>query len=234
MWNAIKSAATTRRVAIGVAAALAIALVPSLVTAQAANTQLRASLTGTSEVPANASTATGTFTASLDEGTGTLSWTLTVPTITAATMAHLHQGASGANGGVVLDLFIPAAPANTISQTGSSKLADLKGPLAGNFAGFVAALKSGGIYANVHTTANPGGEIRGQVAVVTATPAPTVAAPTPAATAAPAATTAPAPGKTGTGGLARGEGATSLLMVVGFAVAAAAAVAVARRATKRS
>lgn len=220
-----RSRITPKVIALGIAAAITIALVPSLAAAQAAPTIWGATLAGSTEVPANASTATGTFVGTLDEAAGTLTWTLTVPTITGMTMSHLHQGAPGANGGVVVDLFIPASPQGTVGASGTAKLSDvLKGPLAGNVPGFIAAFKSGNIYANVHTTANPGGEIRGQVlsATTTATPA----AATPAATAA-----APAPSKTGSAGLSS-TASTSIMVVVGLVAAAGAVTVLGRRATR--
>lgn len=216
----LKTVNSPRRFALGIAAAIVIALVPSFVGAQATTTSYRATLNGTSEVPANTSTATGTFTATLDEAAGTLTWTLTVPTITAMTMSHLHTGAAGANGGVVLDLFIPptGTTAGTVNASGTARAADLKGPMAGNLPGFIAALKAGTIYANVHTTANPGGEIRGQVASTTAT--------TP-----PAAAPAPAPAKTGSAGLS-GISSMSLMVALGLVAATGAVVFVSRRATR--
>ena len=53
------------------------------------------------------------------------------------------------------------------------------------FADAVAAIRAGGTYFNLHTSAHPGGEIRGQIGVTVAAPAPT-----PAPTAAPPAPTA--------------------------------------------
>ena len=175
------------------------------------------------------STATGSFTATLDEGAQTLTWSLEVPAITDATMAHIHAGATGVNGGVVVTLFMPAAPAGSVSVSGTAGPDDLSGPLAGDWDGFVEALQSGGLYINVHTSANPGGEIRGQVsgddggtptatatgtatatatstATATATPTRTATAtptatPTRTATPAPTATATPAPPKTGQAGL---------------------------------
>ena len=66
------------------------------------------------------------------------------------TGAHFHAGIAGTNGGVVLDLTDDIS-GNTIS--GSSPI---------NI-DFLNALLSGGIYINLHTDENPGGEIRGQV-----------------------------------------------------------------------
>ena len=253
-----------RRLALGLAAAAAIALAPSLVAAQTVpTTQWKATLRGTSEVPANTSTATGDFTATLDETNQTISWVLNVPNITNATMAHLHQGAPGVNGPVVLDLWIPALAqpsANTINTSSTSRTSNLKGGLENNFAAFAAALKAGNIYVNVHTTANPGGEIRGQVvsasatatptatgtATATATVSPTATATstpiaTATATASPAATatvrpgstgaTAPAPAKTGTGGLSS-SASTSIALVVALMTVAGVGTFAARRATR--
>ncbi len=151
-------------VAVGV-----MALVPATMSAQTAETEYEASLSGTSEVPANQSTATGTFSATLN-ATGDLEWTLSVPTITDATAAHLHLGAAGENGPVVVSLFTaPSTGAvDTITTSGTATATSLVGPLAGDFAAFVTALNAGEIYVNVHTTALPAGEIRGQVAESTA------------------------------------------------------------------
>ncbi len=194
------------------AAALAV---PLTVSAQTATTTTwRAALTGANESPSNASTATGTFTATLDETAGTLTWTLSVPNIKDATMAHIHTGAAGTNGPIVLNLFaaLPTGPttilpASSITTSGTAKAIDLVGPLAQNFPGLISAIKGGTAYVNVHTVANPGGEIRGQVAQATATP---TATPTAAATATPKAATpvsataapavVPAAPKSGSGG----------------------------------
>ena len=219
---------SSRSRALGVAMAVIVALVPSMVAAQATTSSWRAGLSGAGENPPTTSAATGTFTGTLDEAAGTLTWTLTVPALTNATAAHLHQGAPGTNGPVVLNLFIPATgtTANTISVSGTSKVADLTGPLAGNFAGFVTALKAGNIYANAHTTANPGGEIRGPVSIVAAAPVAT-----PAPVVAPAPAVVPAPGKTGNAGLAS-TAPTSALLVVGLVLAVGALTYVGRRTTR--
>ena len=210
----------------GVAMMLVAAVIPAVASAQAATTKLSADLKGANEVPATTSTATGTFTATLDEAAGTITWTLTVPAITNATAAHLHAGAAGVNGGIVLPLFAAPtnAPSASINVSGTSKASDLTGTLAGNFAGFVTALKSGGIYANVHTTANAGGEIRAQVAVVGA---PAAAAPAPAAA---------APAKTGNAGLvgtSTGANAVEVAVLVALAGAAVAAGRFATRGARR-
>ena len=202
----------------GLALATAAALLPAVVLGQTTTSRHEARLSGANEVPAVTTAATGTFTATLDEAAGTLTWTLSVPTITSTTAAHLHTGAAGINGGVVLTLFAAptGSPASTINVSGTARAADLSGSLAGNFAGFVTALKAGTLYANVHTTANAGGEIRAQVI---------------AAAAAPAA----APAKTGNGGpgASMAEAGSGGFAVIGLIAVAVVAVGGARILTAR-
>lgn len=199
--------------AAGLLAALAIA--PAAVSAQAA-TQWRAALTGANEVPAVTTTATGTFTGTLDEMAGTLAWTLVVvPAATSITAAHLHTGAAGVNGGVALGLYTPAAGTATVGSlnlSGTANASNLSGTFANNFAGFAEAVKAGTIYANVHTTANAGGEIRAQV--------------TPATAAAPA---APKTGNAGMSGLTSTAAMAALLAVLAAGLVAGGRLAVVRR-----
>ena len=194
----------------GLALAATAALLPAVVLGQAATSRFEARLSGANEVPAVTTTASGTFTATLDETAGTVAWTLSVPTITNATAAHIHAGAAGANGGIVVPLFAAptGAPVGTINVSGTARAADLSGSLAGNFAGFVTALKAGTLYVNVHTTTNAGGEIRAQVT---------------AAGAAPVA----APAKTGNGGPASESGSAGFA-VIGLIAMAVVAVGGAR------
>ena len=85
-----------------------------------------------------------------DAGTGLVRIFLFHENLTGApTAAHLHQAAAGVNGPVI----VPLAAAGANSFTGSQVLT----------AAQAAALTSAGTYVNVHTAANPGGEIRGQV-----------------------------------------------------------------------
>jgi hypothetical protein len=109
-----------------------------------------ASLSGASEVPPNATAGSGTLTATLDKGTSVLKWKLTYSGLTGpATMAHFHGPAMpGANAGVVVPFPSPASPAEGQATLSPAQVADLT---------------AGKWYANVHTAANPGGEIRGQV-----------------------------------------------------------------------
>jgi hypothetical protein len=120
-----------------------------------------ASLTAASEVPPNASTATGT--ASLEyDGNANVQYRIDVSGITGVTAAHVHSGASGANGPVRVTLFdAPATgPLNGMLAEGSFDTGDVQGI---SFEALLDELRAGTAYVNVHTTAYPDGEIRAQI-----------------------------------------------------------------------
>ena len=114
-------------------------------------TALGAQLAGTNEVPANASSGAGTLEASLDKQTSVLTWTLSYTNLTGPVKAgHFHgPAAAGANAGVAL----PFSGSLETPIKGSATLT----------AAQVADLLAGKWYVNLHTAANPGGELRGQV-----------------------------------------------------------------------
>jgi hypothetical protein len=86
-------------------------------------------------------------------------------------MAHIHLAPAGVNGGIVVWLYPDGPPPQLIQGTFNGVLAqgviteaDLVGDLAGqDLDALVDAMLAGNTYVNVHTTANPGGEIRGQL-----------------------------------------------------------------------
>jgi hypothetical protein len=108
-------------------------------------------LDGASEVPPNTSPGKGTADVDYDPATKKLSWKLTYSGLTGpATAAHFHGPAeAGKNAGVAV--AIPGATSSPAE--GSATLTDAQ----------AADLTGGKLYINVHTAANPGGEIRGQV-----------------------------------------------------------------------
>ena len=110
-------------------------------------------LTAASEVPPTASAGTGTVDAVLNKDTNLLRWKASYSGLSGpATAAHFHGPASpGANAGVVLPW--PGPVANPLE--GSAMLTPAQ----------AADLLAGRWYANVHTAANPGGEVRGQMTV---------------------------------------------------------------------
>jgi hypothetical protein len=113
--------------------------------------KMKATLDGKSEVPANASTGSGTADLDYDPASKKLTWKLTYTGLSGpATAAHFHGPAeAGKNAGVAV--AIPNATASPAE--GSATLTDAQ----------AADLVAGKYYINIHTAANPGGEIRGQV-----------------------------------------------------------------------
>ncbi len=136
-----------------------------------AGNRFSARLSGYQEVPAVSSTGTGTIT--LEIQGEAIAYTLNYSAIEGGTAlaAHIHFGQRSVNGGVIAFLCGGTKPACTTpsgSFTGTIAAADIVGPAAqgieaGSFAEAVRALRAGVVYANVHSTRWPGGEIRGQV-----------------------------------------------------------------------
>ncbi|MDD1518334.1 MULTISPECIES: CHRD domain-containing protein [Bradyrhizobium] len=119
--------------------------------APASAEKLKATLDGKSEVPANTSSATGTADLDYDAASKKLSWTVTYSGLSGpATAAHFHGPAeAGKNAGVAV--AIPNAASSPVK--GEATLTEAQ----------AADLLGGKYYINIHTAANPGGEIRGQV-----------------------------------------------------------------------
>ena len=113
--------------------------------------KMKATLDGKSEVPPNASAGTGTADIDYDPASKKLSWKVTYSGLSGpATAAHFHGPAeAGKNAGVAV--AIPNAAASPVK--GEATLTEAQ----------AADLLGGKYYINIHTAANPGGEIRGQV-----------------------------------------------------------------------
>jgi hypothetical protein len=93
---------------------------------------------------------------------------LTVADIQDVLQAHIHLGPAGENGPVVAFLFGPSdgidVGGEEVIAHGMITAADLLGPLEGmTIADLAAEMQRGTAYVNVHTVANPAGEIRGQI-----------------------------------------------------------------------
>jgi hypothetical protein len=115
---------------------------------------------------------TGTFEADLRDNE--LAYTLTYTGLEGGSVlfAHIHFGQRSVGGGVIAFLCgggsKPACPASPATVSGTITPADIVGPNGqgiepGSFDEAVRALRAGAVYANVHTTRWPAGEIRGQV-----------------------------------------------------------------------
>lgn len=127
----------------------------------------RATLSGANEVPASGSAGTGTATVTLVGGQ--LLYRVDVGNIANVTAAHIHgPAAAGVNAGVRVNLFVPPAGTPPISFTTTATLAQGVAGLPSVISqdSLVVLLRNGNAYANVHTSAFGGGEIRGQFARV--------------------------------------------------------------------
>ena len=126
---------------------------------------LGASFDGTQENPGTASTATGTATITnynILAKTFDISITMSNLTPAQVTGFHIHRGAVGVNGPIIIDLTgatrTPAGTGFTVNLTGVSLATSLLGGVANE-----AAFLGGQTYFNFHTAADPGGAIRGQI-----------------------------------------------------------------------
>lgn len=105
-------------------------------------------LSGASEVPPNKSTAKGSGEIAVMSD-GMVSGSITVSGMT-PTAAHVHDGASGVNGPVIIKLD---RTASGFAVPAGAKFTDEQ----------LAKFKAGNTYINVHSEAFPPGEIRGQL-----------------------------------------------------------------------
>lgn len=130
--------------------ALAAQLIVPPAFAAGGSAAYRAALTGGSEVPATEAKGMGEVTATFDPATKRLSWTGNYSGLTGpVTAAHFHGPAkAGENAGVLVPVTATSSPFSGEATLDDAKAADLE---------------AGRLYFNLHTAANPKGELRGQV-----------------------------------------------------------------------
>ena len=135
------------------AALIALALsAPALAMHEQGGRKLMTSLSGAMEVPGPGDTdGTGMFSATVNPGQTKVCYTLSVAKIATATMAHIHRGAAGAAGPVVVALMAPVSGKSSACATVSR---DLAKELINTPEGF---------YVNVHNAVYPAGAVRGQL-----------------------------------------------------------------------
>ena len=162
--------------------AMCVALLGVVVTATVAvaggRSSLRARLSGYNELPLTInSPGRGTFRASIDRSTQTIHYRLSYEGLTNVQQAHIHFGREFVAGGISAFLCsnlgngpagTQACPAESGTVTGTITPADVVGPAnqgiaPRDFEGLARAMRAAATYANVHTAAWPGGEIRGQI-----------------------------------------------------------------------
>ena len=106
-------------------------------------------LSGSNEVPPVSTPATGTGTVTINPDRSVTA-KITVSGMT-ATASHIHEGAAGTNGPVIVP-FTKTAD-NTFVAPDGAKLTEAQ----------YASFKAGNLYVNVHSAKNPGGEVRAQL-----------------------------------------------------------------------
>jgi hypothetical protein len=168
-----------RRIATTLAATITLAFTAGSALGQTVRTKLE----GYQEVPAVSSPGSGEFKAKIDKDAGTIYYELEYSGLQGTVvMSHIHVGQSGVNGGISVWLCqsatnpapaavaasVPTCPATGGNVNGMLMASSVIGPgaqliAAGEFDELVAALRAGVTYVNVHTTAVPAGEIRGQI-----------------------------------------------------------------------
>jgi hypothetical protein len=143
-----------RRSILGYCTAGAAALLAFVPRSQAATVEYKADLKPSSEVPPNQTTGSGSVTATFDPATKQLTWNGNYSGLSGPpTAAHIHGPAQpGVNAGVVMWISTKGSPFPS-PFSGSATLTDAQ---AGD-------LTAGLYYVNIHTAANPGGELRGQL-----------------------------------------------------------------------
>jgi hypothetical protein len=123
-------------------------LLGALAAAPVMAAEVKVSLSGANEVPAVTTSASGGGTIVVGDD-GAVSGSVTTTGV-AGTAAHIHVGAAGKNGPVIVPL---TKEGDTYKVPAGAKLT----------AEHLASFKAGDLYVNVHSAAHPGGEIRGQL-----------------------------------------------------------------------
>ena len=149
--------------------------------AQGGPSQFHANLKSTNEIPAVSSTATATFTGTLQNNGTELAYEFDYSGLSGApTQAHIHFGQNFANGAIVYWICgsstnPPQGGTVTICpQTKDGKVTGIMRPVnilaagtqgisAGDFTKILDAIREGNSYVNIHTAQSPGGEARGQL-----------------------------------------------------------------------
>ena len=142
MIRSIRGSAAAIVVATGALALGACSMMPG------ASSSPNVTLTGANETPAVSTSATGVSTIAI-AADGKVSGSVTVTGMT-ATAGHIHQGAPGVAGPVIVP-FVQSG--NTFTPKPDAKLTEEQ----------MAAYRAGNLYVNVHSDAYKAGEIRAQL-----------------------------------------------------------------------
>lgn len=127
------------------------------------STEFSADLQGANERPEPVTTdAEGSATVVLNDAAETITYTVTVSDLVNVSLAHIHTGGSNETGPPVVTLLgtAMAGPVNGVLATGTVGISGITGE---TYASLAQKIRAGNAYINVHTVANPNGEIRGQL-----------------------------------------------------------------------
>ena len=136
--------------------------------AQAQTVTLTAQLNGGNEVPGVVTGSAGTATVTWNTATKAGTYRVDVYNMPVGTTAsHIHVGAVGVGGPVVINFTVPAGGiSNDFGLAGTFTCTDVVVRAAqgiNSCEDFEQSLLLNNSYVNVHSTANPGGEVRGQL-----------------------------------------------------------------------
>ena len=136
--------------------------------AQAQTITFNAHLNGGNEVPPVVTGSAGTAVVTWNTATRTGTYRVEVYNMPVGTTAsHIHVGAANVGGPVVINFTVPAGGiSNDFALQGTFACSDVVARAAqgiNSCEDFEQALLLGNTYVNVHSTANPGGEVRGQL-----------------------------------------------------------------------
>lgn len=90
----------------------------------------------------------------------TVDYEITLADIQNVIGAHIHEGGPGATGPIIVGFFGGLFSGSAVLAEGTFEPSDLSGMA---FDELITRMSTGTVYVNVHTQANPGGEIRGQI-----------------------------------------------------------------------
>ncbi len=124
-----------------------------------------AELRGSKETPPNSSNAFGSSLVTLDSINSTLAFEVATSGISGPTASHIHRGAAGVAGPVIINFATSPAQFLNGRVSGSGAISTLQSSsfLASDLTALASPSTANGFYVNVHSPAFPGGEIRGQL-----------------------------------------------------------------------
>jgi hypothetical protein len=117
------------------------------------------------EVPANSSPSYGSAFVTIDPVNSNITWEVNTSGIVSPTLSHIHRAGAGVNGPVIINFATSASQIAGGHTHGSGPISAQQASayLASDLTALSNPSTANGYYVNVHSTAFPGGEIRGQL-----------------------------------------------------------------------